>query len=77
MRRAKGTIQVFTFKEGLLSAVAHDLQIQLDKFDITLDGENVRGEFPLQSLRLVGPVEDGRSSPTNTTPASGPTSTRP
>jgi hypothetical protein len=63
MRRAKGTIQVFTFKEGLLSAVAHDLQIQLDKFDITLDGENVQGEFPLQSLSLVGPVEDGVVQP--------------
>ncbi len=63
MRRAKGTIQVFTFKEGLLSAVAHDLQIQLEKFDITLDGENVTGEFPLQSLNLVGPVEDGQVKP--------------
>jgi polyisoprenoid-binding protein YceI len=63
MRRAKGTIQVFTFKEGLLSAVAHDLQIHLEKFDITLDGENVKGEFPLQSLNLVGPVENGVVQP--------------
>ena len=63
MRRAKGTIQVFTFKEGLLSAVAHDLQIHLDTFDITLDGDSVRGEFPLRSLNLVGPVEDGQVQP--------------
>jgi hypothetical protein len=63
MRRAKGTIQVFTFKEGLLSAVAHDLQIQLDAFEITLDGEQVRGEFPLRSLQLVGPVENGVVQP--------------
>ena len=63
MRRAKGTIQVFTFKEGLLSAVAHDLQIHLDTFDITLDGDSVRGEFPLRSLNLIGPVEDGQVQP--------------
>jgi YceI-like domain len=63
MRRAKGTIQVFTFKEGLLSAVAHDLQMQLDTFDISLDGESVRGEFPLRSLQLVGPVENGVVQP--------------
>jgi len=63
MRRAKGTIQVFTFKEGLLSAMAHDLQLNLEKFDITLEGENLRAEFPLQTLTLVGPVEDGQVQP--------------
>src|SRR5256885_12067352 len=51
MRKAKGTIRVFTFKDGLLSAVAHDLQIRLEQFAITLDGENVTGEFALKSLR--------------------------
>jgi hypothetical protein len=63
MRRAKGTIRVFTFKEGLLSAVAHDLQIRLDQFEIALDGENVTGEFQLKSLTLEGPVEKGVVQP--------------
>jgi hypothetical protein len=63
MRRAQGTIQVFTFKEGLLSAVAHDLQLHLDNVSVTLDGENVSAEFPLKSLTLVGPVEDGVVQP--------------
>jgi polyisoprenoid-binding protein YceI len=63
MRRAKGTINVFTFKEGILSAVAHDLQIRLDKFDITLEGDTVTGTFPLTSLTLVGPVENGVAKP--------------
>jgi hypothetical protein len=63
MRRAKGTIQVFTFKEGLLSAVAHDLELKLDTFDLSLDGDTVRGEFPLKSITLVGPVEDGVAQP--------------
>jgi polyisoprenoid-binding protein YceI len=59
MRRAKGTIHVFTFKEGLLSRVAHDLRIRLEDFQITLDGEELRAEFVLGSLRLDGPVEGG------------------
>jgi hypothetical protein len=63
MRRAKGTIDVFTFKEGILARAAHDLQIRLGQFDITLDGDAVRGSFPLKSLTLVGPVEDGVVQP--------------
>jgi hypothetical protein len=59
MRRAKGTIHVFTFKDGLLARAAHDLQFRLEGFDITLDGEDVRGEFPLRGLAVDGPVEDG------------------
>jgi hypothetical protein len=59
MRRAKGTIDVFTYKEGILARAAHDLQIRLSQFDITLDGDAVHGSFPLRSLSLVGPVEDG------------------
>jgi hypothetical protein len=63
MRRAKGTIRVFTFKEGLLSAVAHDLQLRLENFEITLDGEAVGGEFQLRTLTLEGPVENGVVQP--------------
>jgi hypothetical protein len=63
MRRAKGTIRVFTFKEGLLSAVAHDLQIRLESFDVTLEGEVVNANFQLKSLTLEGPVENGVVKP--------------
>lgn len=59
MRRAKGTIHVFTFKEGMLSAVAHDLRITLPASDITLDGNAVRAEFDLQSLTVDGPMQNG------------------
>lgn len=59
MRRAKGTIHAFTFKDGVLSAVAHDLRIRLEKFDITLDGNAVRAEFDLKSLFVDGPMEQG------------------
>jgi polyisoprenoid-binding protein YceI len=59
MRRAKGTIHVFTFKDGVLSAVAHDLRIRLEQFAITLEGDDVHAEFDLKSLFLDGPVRDG------------------
>jgi polyisoprenoid-binding protein YceI len=59
MRKAKGTIHVFTFKEGMLSAVAHDLRIDLPSFDITMDGSTVRAEFDLQSLSVAGPMQNG------------------
>ncbi len=63
MRRAKGSIFVFTFKEGVLSGVAHDLRIRLERFDITLDGQTVSGEFDLKSLHVDGPVENGTVRP--------------
>lgn len=59
MRRVKGTIHVFTFKDGVLSAVAHDLRIRLEKFEITLEGNAVRAEFDLKSLFVDGPMENG------------------
>jgi hypothetical protein len=59
MRHAKGTMDVFTYKEGLLARAAHDLKLSLADVDVTLDGETVRGEFPLRNLSLVGAVEDG------------------
>src|SRR5215813_1074868 len=59
MRRAKGQINVFTFKDGVLARMAHDLRIHLDRFDVTLDGEAVRGEFDLKTLVVDGPVQDG------------------
>lgn len=59
MRRAIGTIRVFTYKEGVLSAVAHDLRIELQRFEIQLDGEAVSANFDLKSLRVEGPMQHG------------------
>jgi hypothetical protein len=59
MRRAKGTIHVFTFKDGVLSAVTHDLRLRLVEFAISLDEDTVRGEFDLSTLFVDGPVRDG------------------
>src|SRR5689334_8154365 len=59
MRRGVGTLDVFTFKAGVLAVAAHDLHLRLTEFFVELEGETVRAEFPLDRLRLVGPVEGG------------------
>jgi len=59
MRRANGTIRVFTFKEGLMSAVAHDLRVSVPSFEIALDGTAIKAEFDLKSLVVDGPMQHG------------------
>ncbi len=59
MRQATGSIRVFTFKEGLMSAVAHDLRLRLRNFEITLDDTQVKAVFDLKSLLVEGPIENG------------------
>jgi hypothetical protein len=59
MRRGVGTLDVFTFKAGVLAVAAHDLHLRLEEFSVELEGESVRAEFPLERLRLLGPVENG------------------
>ena len=56
---------VFTYKEGLLSAVAHDLQIRVERFDLDIDegGLSVSARFDAASLRVVGAVRDGTVQP--------------
>jgi hypothetical protein len=65
MRRAQGSIRVFTFKEGIFSRAAHDLQLRLEQFEISLDGETLGGTFDLKSLFVDGPVENGVVHPEN------------
>lgn len=52
-------LHVFTFKEGVLSAVAHDLRLRLDEFGVTLDGTALRAELDLSALSVEGPVTAG------------------
>jgi polyisoprenoid-binding protein YceI len=59
MRTAKGTISVFTFKDGILARAAHDLALRMDQFQVTLDGDRVTAVMPLEGLDVLGPVEGG------------------
>lgn len=59
MRQARGSIEVFTFKHGLLARAAHDLALRFEEFEVALDGETVTAHFPLRALKVTGPVESG------------------
>ncbi len=54
---------VLTYKEGLLSKVAHDLKLQVGRFSIERDGQRVSARFELDSLKVVCAVRDGRDDP--------------
>lgn len=56
-------VLVFTFKEGLLSAVAHDLKLRVTKFTLEVEGSSVKGEFDADSLKVVAAMKDGRENP--------------
>lgn len=54
---------VFTFKDGLLSAMAHDLKLELTRFTIDLTDDSARGEFDTSSIKVVSPMKDGAEHP--------------
>jgi hypothetical protein len=56
---------VFTYKEGLLSAVAHDLQIRVHGLTISLDDAawHLDARFDPTSLRVVGVMRGGVLQP--------------
>jgi polyisoprenoid-binding protein YceI len=54
---------VFTFKEGLLSKIAHDLKVRATRFSIDVAANAVRAEFDSSSLRVVSAMKDGQENP--------------
>ena len=56
---------VFTFKDGLLSKLAHDLKIRVTRFtlEVTQSPPSVRAEFDAHSLRVVNAMKDGQEDP--------------
>lgn len=57
-------VLVFTFKEGLLSAVAHDLKIRVTKFSVSVDEATnaIDATFDATSLRVVTAMKDGHDA---------------
>jgi hypothetical protein len=53
---------VYTFKDGLLAKVAHDLKIRVTRFSLQVDptGPSVQGEFAASSLQVEAVMKDGR-----------------
>lgn len=56
-------VRIFTFKEGLLSAVAHDLEIDVPVFNIEVEDETVRATFFARSLRVLHAMEGNAPKP--------------
>lgn len=55
-------VDVYTFKEGLLSSIAHDLRIEVPDFEIEID-DQIRGEIDLRSLRVACARKKGVDAP--------------
>jgi len=62
---------VLTYKEGLLAAIAHDLEIRVERFDVDIDEAPlaVRARFDATSLRVVGALRDGAPHPDAISPS--------
>lgn len=56
---------VFTFKDGLLSPVAHDLKIRVNTLSIDIDDDTqaIEATFDPTSLQVVCAMNDGVESP--------------
>ena len=56
---------VFTYKKGLLSAIAHDLKIRVAKFEIEVDEQSraIAARFDAASLRVMCAMQAGVKSP--------------
>jgi polyisoprenoid-binding protein YceI len=59
------TCEVLTFREGALSALAHDLHLRVTAFELSIDpaAPAVSARFDAASLRVVSAMRDGRALP--------------
>jgi YceI-like protein len=57
------TCEVFTSREGVLSAVGHDLKLRPERFEIQADGVSVQARFEPATLRVAYAMRGGREDP--------------
>ena len=55
-------VWIFTFKEGILSRVAHDLKLKLERFTVEISQSGVEATFDTRSLRVECAMSDGRDA---------------
>jgi len=61
MTRSSATgLFVDTFREGMLSALGHDLRIAVERFELRLERGELTGSVELASLRVLGCVRRGQ-----------------
>ncbi|MDW8247486.1 MAG: YceI family protein [Sandaracinaceae bacterium] len=56
-------IRVYTLKEGLFSALGHDLEILVERFEIKLEGATLSVSIDPKSLRVLHALSSGRPIP--------------
>ncbi|HEX5656311.1 MAG TPA: YceI family protein [Polyangiales bacterium] len=54
------SIFLYTFKEGLLSKLAHDLRLSVTGFEIRARGTEVSARLEVRSIRVDGVMKDGK-----------------
>lgn len=57
------TVQVFTFKAGLLSPIAHDLRLRCESFRIEVDAGRITASFDPRTLKVDGVMRAGALDP--------------
>jgi YceI-like domain len=57
---SSATCSVFAFKEGLLSAVGHDVKLEVKRFELSIADGSVRATFHANSLEAVCAMREGR-----------------
>ena len=63
--QSSASCQVYIYKEGLLSSVAHDLRINVTSFIVDLDEKEhfLKARFAADSLRVDCAIVDGQEKP--------------
>jgi polyisoprenoid-binding protein YceI len=54
-----GSIEVFTFREGALSNLGHDLRLRVSRFDIEVLADSVTARVDASSLRVASAMRGG------------------
>lgn len=54
------TCRVRVFKAGVLSAVGHDLELDVTRFSVTVGSDHIEGAFDGTSMAVRGALVDGR-----------------
>jgi len=65
VNQSSARLWIYTFKEGLLSPIAHDLKLELQRFSLAIDetAKSVRGRFEPRSIRVECAIKNGAESP--------------
>ncbi len=59
----RAEVTVLTFKEGLLSAMGHDLKLRATRGFVSVEGDAVDVEVQVDGLEVVGAMKDGKDLP--------------